>query len=101
MLKVPGCFHCVLFLRIVRHPQMLGWSLNGSIFPGQAHSQLIITIQLAAEIVHEFSCFVLYVCGVEGGTNSCHLAVLWEFPTALQLPTAPTLTPIDDISYAR
>ena len=41
MLKAcPGCFCCWLFLRL-RCPQVLGWSLNGSISLGQADSQII------------------------------------------------------------
>ena len=33
--RYPGCFCYGLFLRLVRHLQALGWSLNGSIFPGE------------------------------------------------------------------
>ena len=30
----PSCFCCGLFLRLIRRPWMLGWSLNGFISPG-------------------------------------------------------------------
>ena len=40
------CFHSGLFLKLVWHPEVLGWPLNGPIFPWQADSRLWITTWL-------------------------------------------------------
>ena len=55
------CFHVGLFLKPVWCPWVLGWPLNGPIFPWQADSRLWITTQLADEFAHGFSCFVWHV----------------------------------------
>ena len=48
---------CGLFLRLVRRPQVLGWSLNG------------LVMDLAA------CTYGTYICGTENDPNGCHLVV--------------------------
>ena len=70
MLKASLC--CGLFLRLVRYPQVFGWSLNGFMSPWQTvsckspHNQLVrLAMDLAA--LCDMWC---WKC-----TNWCHLAV--------------------------
>ena len=67
-------FHSGLFLKPVWYPQVLGWPLNGSIFPWQADSQLWITTQLADKFGHWFNYFVWHV-----EVNMPPIAVIWLF----------------------
>ena len=59
--RLSVCFYCGWFLRPVRCPQVLRRSLNNSILPGQADSQLEIVTRLASDDGHWFSYILCYV----------------------------------------
>ena len=69
-----ACFHSGLFLKPVWHPWVLGWPLNGPIFPWKTDSWLWITTRLGDEFGHGFSCFVWHV-----EVKMVPMEVIWLF----------------------
>ena len=68
---------------------VLGCSLNGSIFSGQADGQLEITTWLVDEICHGLDCFVWYVEQKMASVDAIWLfsVLLKDLPATLWLPT--------------
>ena len=69
-------FQCqgALFLMLVRCPQVLGWSLNGSISPRQVR-QLGVIHHKAGWWVWSWIKLLWLICETENTSNKCHLAV--------------------------
>ena len=89
------CFHLGLFLKPVWCPRVLGWPLNGPIFPWQTDSWLWITTRLADEFVHGFTCFVWHVEVKMGPIEVIWLFLvkMWTCPPLRGYPPTPILPP--------
>ena len=83
------CFYSVLFLSNVRCPQVLRWSINGFILPGQADNWLGISTQLANDICYWFGYIWLHlvICEAQNNLNKCHWAICLFYHDTLWLPT--------------